>query len=607
MSREAKGVSKKRFVEMGINAWVFKKTKTRYPGTFQKEVPASLKQKRHATYEDIQYVIKAKPDYVTTLPGFFRYMMEIILKRMRNPECPSPHFTIFFDRKPPKIKQSTHEERNKGITGDIYEYDEDRPIIKEDADGVQEAMKPENWSRYTANRKLVMREFLPMIYNALLQDRYYVPLPGEQLFVHGLPIQWRYKKRIDHPSWLEDNPDVVYDEGIPELVPRARIKKNHERTDPDIYNRVFVISKRLIVPAVQQEQQHQQGYQPRWYTDRSEWKEAKSTFGEADFGIVYYWRFFRDSPFLVYMNDGDALPILLMHSYDRLVNGVFTQEMWLCKPRRGASGMEKRRRKRAQKQREKWTAEDEEDERKLQRKIDAYGGTKTWAQIEQQRPKRKFININKLYTDIMNDPELSGIVQNPVTFYVCAIIMSGTDFFPKNRSFLPGIGIEKKVWPTLFSRAAEFSHMFQSSLAVPSNPLVSRDIVVDTDAFVRFCELCYTLHASVRSNKNLMSVSRRHESLDNDKMRVYARLILHDALYKTNAYREDYSERYPDAHATDKDGLSLFGFAKETSGGGKGGCFADKVSQEYPFVVDEVFSRHFFALESAQKKRKTKK
>lgn len=571
---------------MGINSWVFKVTKARYPGVWQSEVPPSLREKKHVTVEEMQYVIKTKPEYIKTLHGFYLYVMESILKHMRNPECPSPHFTVLFDRAAPDFKHGVQKERDKGVLGttiEPYAYDDERPVLRGDlpAETEQEPMKSaENWSRYTANRKLVQRELFPLLYNALLQDRYYVPLPGEQLFVHGLPIQWRYIKRHDRPSWLDENPDVVYDEGIPELVPRARIKPSHERKDPDIYNRVLVITKcRTPAPAAGG------GGQGSWYTHRYEWKEAKSSFGEADLGIVYYWRFFRDSPHVIYMNDGDALPILLMHSFDRLVNGVFTQDMWLCKPRRGASKIETKRKKRAKKARDKWTAQDEQDERELQARVDAYGGTKTWHQIEKQRPKRKFININKLFYDIMSDPQFDGVVQNPVAFYVCSIIMSGTDFFPKTRSFLPGIGVEKKIWPTLFANAAEFSHMFQCSLAIPPDPTATRDVVVDCEAFVRFCQLCYATHVPVRTNRNIMSTARKHEALDDRKMRVYARRLLHNALYITNGYRPEYTERYPDAYAVDEAGVSVFGFDRN-------GDLAASVSEEYPFPIDEVFSRH---------------
>lgn len=69
---------------------------------------------------------------------------------------------------------------------------------------------------------------------------------------------------------------------------------------------------------------------------RFQWEEAKSDTGEADLAIVQYWQYFRDAHHLVYMDDGDSLPICLLHAFDRLQNGTFCgKEFWICKPRKG--------------------------------------------------------------------------------------------------------------------------------------------------------------------------------------------------------------------------------------------------------------------------------
>jgi hypothetical protein len=110
-------------------------------------------------------------------------------------------------------------------------------------------------------------------------------------------------------------------------------------------------------------------------------------------------------------------------------------------------------------------------------------------------------------------------------------------------------------------------------------------VVVDCEAFVRFCQLCYATHAPVRTNRNVMSTARKHEALDECKMRVYARRLLHNVLYITNGYRPEYADRYPDAYAVDEAGVSVFGFDRN-------GDLSTAVSEEYPFPIDEVFSRH---------------
>jgi hypothetical protein len=71
---------------------------------------------------------------------------------------------------------------------------------------------------------------------------------------------------------------------------------------------------------------------------RFQWEDAKSDTGEADLAIVQYWQYFRECNHLVYMDDGDGLPICLLHAFERLQNGTFCgKEFWICKPRKGTT------------------------------------------------------------------------------------------------------------------------------------------------------------------------------------------------------------------------------------------------------------------------------
>lgn len=598
---------------MGINGWVFKCTAKQYKGTFQTDVPGTLKEGRHCGVQEAQKWVKAKPDYVRTVAQYKRYVAEQVKLVQRHNRGSNPLLIVCFDRWSPEAKAVlTHTRRDSGV--DKYMYDENVCVIDERKEHEeQDAFTPENWRRYTSNRELVRRELYPIIYNAFMDDRYYKPRPVtaadggivcEQLILHGLPGQWQYKRQ--HAVSFMDDPNVMYDEGVPVLTTRARITPREEQQDDDLYNRVFCITYHPTV----------QG------THRYQWDAATSDTGEADLATVQYWHFFSNCHYVVYMDDGDSLPIALLHSFERLqyAKTFGSLQFWICKSRKGRSGKESKRLKRHAKARDKWTSQDVTDESVLQKKVDGYGGAKTWEQIERERAKYIYINVNELFLRIMADPRLRH-VQNPVVFYACAIIMSGTDYFGPSQatSFIPGVGVERVVWPTLFNEAADFSHMFQSSIEVAADPLKWRTIVVDKDAFVDFVHLCMIRANNASSVEEVKATQRKRESvrvkrirtqmekaktpaqraaeeqklskvtpknqyLDDDRIRVYASHLQFNADYKTNAYKPGL-ERKPDIYQEDDDGLPYYGFTRLTR------SVADKVSTGFPFDVDDVYKR----------------
>lgn len=561
---------------MGIDSWIFKVTEKRYDGTFTTKIPDKLKQKTHITVEEAQYLVKTKPPYVKTLHMFLLWIINTILKRMRSSELPCPHFTVLFDRWSPDAKKAVQIKRN-GQT-EAYAYAEDESIIDEnDPHGEQEAFK--NWDKYTANRDLVRRELYPIIYNALLNDKYYKPKPGEQLIVHGLPVTQIFRRNMA-VNWMDQ--DVIYDQGIPELIPCPRITPDYEKKHPDLYKNVMVIAHGL----------------------KYQWNAASNDIGEADLAITQYWRFFPNDDHLIYMNDGDALPILLLHAADRKVNGVFLKDLWLCKPRKGKSEKEKKRLAREKKPPHKWTEKDHRDQKKLQKIVDSYGGTKTWAQIEAERPKEVYININKLYDDILADPKLCD-VQNPIVFYVGAILLSGTDYFVgvPGKSFLPGLGVQNKIWPILFNNTKEFSHLFQSSLDVAPDATQWRNIVIDDDAFVHFCHLCYleANHEDSMENVRKRILATNYSSrvpLSDEQLRACSRNLLFDFLYKQNAGRPGF-ERFPNIFQKDDQGKSCFGYNED-------GTKTTDIGS-YPFPVDEVYSKFFYVEQKQERLKRLKK
>jgi hypothetical protein len=248
---------------MGIDSWVFKATKRAYKGTFQDTFPDNLKQRRHVALEDLQKVIKAKPDFVTTIHGFLKFVVDFIVNRMRRKDIPSPHFTALFDRWTPPAKAAiAHVKRDKGV--DPIPYDANKPVLDGSQPRVeQEVMKTsESWRRYTSNRELVRRELYPLIFNAFLSDKYYCPEEGEQLILHGLPGQWVYKQRAMGKDYA-----LADARGVPELVPRSRITPEDEQDDPDIYNRVFCIKRAPREPGSYVQGKNQNVYAERAHFD----------------------------------------------------------------------------------------------------------------------------------------------------------------------------------------------------------------------------------------------------------------------------------------------------------------------------------------------------
>lgn len=288
------------------------------------------------------------------------------------------------------------------------------------------------------------------------------------------------------------------------------------------------------------------------------------------------------------------------------------------------SSKEQRRRVREKKPRDKWTEQDRADQEKLERICAAQG--KRWETIENQRPLEMFINVNELFVRIMGDPRLKS-TQNPVLFYVMAIVLTGTDFFShpaSSGSFLPGMGVEKKIWPLLFARAnTEYSHMIQSSMAPAPNPQQWRDVVVDVDTFVDFCRSCYVENTkgatcmddvyTIQASKELQrkaallkpkkkgkgkgtipdmlntpsATPPKNSVVSDETLQMFARHAEQNVTYWFNAMRRGF-ERSPDIAQRDAGNRSCWGFTRDPATGVYT-TTTDIGERAYP--VDEVYTR----------------
>lgn len=588
---------------MGISGWIFKNLKLAHPECMTKIIPPEYRQGRHIGISDNQFLIKLHPEFVNTVHLLKKFIVDSVVNQMRRADLPCPFFICLFDRWTPDAKAiKTHATRDKGI--EPVPYDAQRPVLDErEPHKVLDILHPDKWQSYTTNRELVRRELYPIIWNAFMDEKYYSASPGEQLVLHGLPGQW---KMVRNPLFMNsEDPNTPRE--LESMCPRERITPLHEKLDPDLYNRVFIIRPNGL---------------------KTEWKDAKNEIGEADLAIVKYWQFFPQDNWIIFMDDGDALPISLLHTFDRIQGDgtLGERSFYICKPRRGASGKELKRRARERKLKDgKKLSEDEvRDQEKLEAIEQAKG--KPWSRIEGERPKEYFINVNGLFKAIMSDPRLSK-VQNPVVYVIMGIILGGTDYFgggANGASFLPGIGQQRIVWPALYQHASEFSHMIQASMAHPPDPDAWREIVIDKDAVVGFFNTCYLqVHEGTleelrtkfeqREKKRLETLSKKLEKLrktssppqeiakvqasmakprdqnsilSEQTMRVLVSHLHHNIMYWRNAWKRNY-ERYPNIFERDEQGQSLWGYDHTTR------TVADCVSSESPFPVDEVYRRWF--------------
>lgn len=290
---------------------------------------------------------------------------------------------------------------------------------------------------------------------------------------------------------------------------------------------------------------------------------------------------------------------------------------------------EKKRREREKKleQGKKLTEAELEDAAKLEQ-IELRTG-KPWSRIEAERPKEYFIDVNMLFNAIMSDPRLKS-VQNPVLYVVMAIVLGGTDYFGHGAggaSFLPGIGVQRVVWPLMFEHASEYSHVIQASLAYAPDTGAWREVVVDRDACINLFNACYLRvndgnMADVRAKyeererKRLETLQKKlakmrgqitttpaqlakiqaslatpraqNEILSEEDMHVHISHMLHNIVYWRNAWKRNY-ERFPDVFERDEQGQSYWGYDHLRR------AIATTVSKVLPFPVDEVYVRHMLA------------
>jgi len=185
-----------------------------------------------------------------------------------------------------------------------------------------------------------------------------------------------------------------------------------------------------------------------------------------------------------------------------------------------------------------------------------------------------------LYCCIMSDQKLK-CVQNAVLFF-CVNLLLREEFFIDNVD----------VTSVLLENASEFSHLFQSTLSIAPNPVAWRQVILDDNAWIDFCKLCY-----VQDNNNGVGVKRERPQVEeNETILAHGRRLLAELVYRLNAYRPEY-EKSPDLYQKDSLGRSCFGYVINSQE-------LPQVIGEFPYKIDSVYRRHFI---TEKKKRLHKK
>jgi hypothetical protein len=540
---------------MGVDTWVRDFLISRYHGAFSFDLVGTP---TTCTMDFMQFV-KSIPDDIHTLNDLVGYFTGIIMGVFsRNPSI--MRLIVCVDRTgihSPVKGMVTHVTRYKRV--DVLDPDKG-PYLPSDETG----KVPKPWLGFAASGLLLRRELYPRLFNAIIGGVHKRLAPGKSIILHGFPGRSEYQvERAAHP----------YEAGTSSVtnpIKQVRLWKkselpitaDDEARDKDLYNRIYFVEHVAPCP----------GW-PQGMIRRVEWTEGKNAIGEADLAIMHYDHHFPNESHLIFINDGDAFPIMLLYSIERhMSNNSFRNQHFLCLPYKKKKGNE--------------------------------------FFAEGHVPRYQYVDMNQLYCKIKDDKEmLQAGVQNRILTMVFLIVMSGTDFF---KNHMKGIGAQKTIWATFLSKMDVFSHLVQMPKGVPPGTRQVRDIVLDEDAFRQFVHYCYlekygktirkalaktggTLTYDVLASK-CASLKRaqtdpKYRLPTRNAIRVWSRQVLWNLLYWKNGPMGKY-------HAPDPfeeyDGLPYFGYAyNEDDTSTSKYVMAGYVSARQK-PVDEMMAQHLF-------------
>jgi hypothetical protein len=503
---------------------------------------------------DFMQHVKSIPDEMTSAKDFARWLVKTkvldLLERSQYNGVTMVIVCVDRDRLPNKVKRS----RGK------LEVHEKAPHIVDD-------IIPEDWAAFSSSRKRLQRELFPLIFNAFMDENFARVEPGQEIILNGFPgiydVEFRRRTAmVGHGGWEVDmRPKQVLLWHHDELP----LTKHREEKDKDLYNRVFTIKGLGGTPQC-----------PYPSIQRTEWVKAKNGIQEADMSVFFFNRWFSKFDHIIDINDGDAIPIGLAYTLERVEGQSYRNNHYLM-------------------------LKNATPRTKKKQKLNTGIGT---------RQSHTYVDLNLLHKLVLDDPEfLRAGVQNHVVFLCFAIVMGGTDYMSGH---MHGIGKDKIMWPALMKHVSAFSHIVQLSKNIQPDFIVPRTIVFDESAFRQFA---YRVYAEKYSNRygggdkmiklselrRVCSVTAKGTPIKNSSLHLpqrnviqsWGRRALWNLLYIVNGPRS--RESVPDPFESVGE-HSYYGFTKNGP--------VDKVAAQTK-PIDEVYRQHFYEVrrKRARKKR----
>lgn len=289
-----------------------------------------------------------------------------------------------------------------------------------------EGLLPMEWDGIVANRGMADREIKPLFYRALIQE--YEPPPGKFLILDSAPTQPLTKEEARVMGSAAYNKVYGVRTGAlqnqtPQLSSRDVLNTPVGPTRP--------VTERFQCP-------------PEAYTHN---------IPEADLSAFFHLHKHiphpgaphtaRDQVIVIDSNDGDSIWIALLGSPDRIDKATsrFNSRVWIkLRGQEAARAAAKKRKTKAEEDKKKKVEAGEDEE-----------GDEDAGGDDPIDGRDIYININKLYLMMDQDPDLKA-AQFPVGMAVLLYILGGTDFFDDflgdENAIFYGMGWEKCVWDT---------------------------------------------------------------------------------------------------------------------------------------------------------------
>lgn len=538
---------------MGLPTFARAHLKSTYLGAFSFTCKAAPTVCVYDLMKDVKYM----PDTVTTMEDVLVYLVNKIKTVLVKAGSTIKIIVVCVDRKPPPVKRMvTHGKRYKDKDVFMTKEGPYLPIQNKD-------LVPNPWIRFAGNYKLLQRELYPRLFNAFMDGIHIVPKPGQMIILHGFPGYMEYVTIYKQQAYSmgTNKQGQVKEVHIWKSATELPLTRERERSDPDLYNRIYVIEN--VEPCPQF---------PSGYMRREEWEEAKNDISESDGAMFYYDHWFPNQTILFICNDGDIFAYGLLYAYERAtLTNTYRNTHIGCLPYKKTQGNE------------------------------IFG--------DGQVPAYEYVDFNILYSLVKDDASmLAAGVQNNVLTLVFLLIMAESDFF---KGAMKGLGAENVVWKTFFSSLKTYSHMVQMSKSVVPSTRTPRVIILDEDLFRIFVHNCYLAKYEKATRKRFKlkddqditydqlaiqcasgkkaQKDEEYKMPERNKVRLWARQVEWNLLYYKNT---PFGNQYSPNPFEMWDGLPYYPYVKNPETGKSEMSTVVSATRK---PIDEVFTRHMYA------------